>query len=212
MTYRHSLIIAIFMAMATLTVAATAFAGAPTDTVKSTSSRIIAILQDSSYDKENSHDKRRARIREAVYDVFDFREMAMRTLARNWRDRTPKEKDEFTALFSDLLERSYINRIEGYSGEEISYDSEEIDDNYAEVKTRFITDRKEEYHADYKLIKKDGTWKVYDIILENVSLVNNYRVQFNKIISSASYEELVKKMTTKLEDEQLVEPAKSGGK
>jgi len=204
----------LILALVTLSVAAAAppgaFAGAPTDTVKKTSEKIINILQDPNYKTEDTYEERRKLIRKAVYDVFDFREMAQRTLARNWRDRTAKEKDEFTDLFADLLERSYINRIEGYSGEKIVYDSEEIDDDYAEVKTKFITARRDEYHADYKLINKDGKWMVYDIVLENVSLVNNYRVQFNKIINSSSYEELVKKLTTKLEDEQLVEGTGGG--
>jgi len=210
MTARTFIIFASLVAAA-LVFAATSIAGEPTEVVKDTSGRIINILQDPNYSNGKSEEERRKKIREAVFEVFDFREMAMRTLARNWRDRTAKEKDEFTELFSDLLERSYINRIEGYSGEKIMYDSEEIDDDYAEVKTRFVTDRREEYHADYKLIKKDGKWKVYDIVLENVSLVNNYRSQFNKIINSSSYEELVKKMTTKLEDEQLVDTAGAGG-
>jgi len=190
--------------------ASTAAAGDPMELVKSTSDRIIAILQNPNYANGKLHDERRAKIREVVFDVFDFREMAQRTLARNWRDRTEKEKKEFTELFSDLLERSYINRIEGYSGQKIIYDSEEIDGDYAVVRTKFLTGRNEEYHADYKLLKKDGKWKVYDVVLANVSLVNNYRIQFNKIINSSSYENLVKKMTTKLEDEKLVDPAGSG--
>jgi len=197
--------------LASVVTASTASAGKPTEVIKSTTDKIIAILQDPAYAKNKNDDTRRAKIREAVFDVFDFREMAQRSLAQNWRDRTAKEKDDFTKLFADLLERSYINRIEGYSGEKIVYDGEDIDGDYAEVRTRFVTSRSEEYHADYKLMKKDGKWKVYDVVLANVSLINNYRIQFNKIINSSSYANLVKKLSTKLEDEKLVDPAGSGG-
>jgi phospholipid transport system substrate-binding protein len=147
--------------------------------------------------------ERRAAIRKAVFNVFDFREMAMRSLAKNWKPLSAKDKDEFSSLYADLLERSYINRIESYSGEKVVYDGESIDGDYAVVKTKFVTARREEILVDYKLMKKDGGWWVYDLVIERVSLVNNYRIQFNKIIRSSSYAELVKKMKDKKESELL---------
>ena len=136
----------------------------------------------------------------------DFAEMAKRSLGVYWKDRSDAEKKEFTSLFSDLLERSYINRIEGYTDEKISYDSENVDSDYAVVKTRLKTKRGEEIPIDYKLVNENGTWHVYDLVIENVSLVNNYRVQFNKVIRSNSYAELVKKMKNKQESESFAAP------
>ena len=114
-----------------------------------------------------------------VGGAFDFGEMAQRSLAVFWKDRTPAEKKEFVGLFSDLLERSYINRIEGYSDEKIIYDSEKVDGEYASVKTHFLTKRREEIPVEYKMMNENGKWMVYDVVIENVGLVNNYRIQFN---------------------------------
>jgi phospholipid transport system substrate-binding protein len=202
----RKVLLAATLTLAVICMPGPALAGAPTDTVKTTIDDVIKILQNPSLKSEAKTEERRKLIRTAVDKVFDFKEMAMRSLARNWAKRTPQEKKEFTGLFSDLLERSYINRVESYSDEKVSYDSEEIDGDYAVVKTRFITKRREEISVDYKMMNEDGAWKVYDVVIERVSLVNNYRIQFNKIIASSSYDELVKKMKNKAESEMLAAP------
>jgi len=206
---KMNFIAAAAIAVFSIAIPALGSAGQPTEVMKSTIDKVITVLKDPALKGETRTEARRKEIRKAVHDVFDFREMAQRSLGRYWSKRTPAEKDEFTELFSDLLERSYINRIESYSDEKISYDSEEIDGEYAVVKTRFITKRMEEFSADYKMLDENGLWKVYDVVIERVSLVNNYRIQFNKIISSSSYAELVKKMKNKAESEMLAGPGSS---
>lgn len=187
---------------------AVSMAATPTETVKTTVDKVIQVLNDQSLKGPAKEKERRARIRAAVLNVFDFKEMAKRSLGQHWKDRSESERTKFVELFSDLLERSYINRIESYSGEKIVYENETLEDDYAVVKTRFITKRREEIPVNYKLIKEDGNWGVYDLVIENVSLVNNYRTQFNKIIRTSSYQELVRKMQSKSESESFVSPGK----
>ena len=187
---------------------AVSMAATPTETVKTTVDKVIQVLNDPSLKVPAKEKERRAKIRAAVLNVFDFKEMAKRSLGLYWKDRTEGERAKFVELFSDLLERSYINRIESYSGEKIVYEKESVEDDYAVVKTRFITKRREEIPVDYKLLKENGTWVVYDLVIENVSLVNNYRTQFNKIIRTSSYQELVRKMQNKAESEAFVSPGK----
>ncbi|HLB25924.1 MAG TPA: ABC transporter substrate-binding protein [Nitrospirota bacterium] len=189
---------------AALAVPGPSFAGAPTDRVKTAADKVIQVLKDPALKGKAKDKERRAKIRQAVNNVFNFEEMAKRSLATYWKGRSDKEKKEFVDLFSDLLERSYINRIESYSDEKIVYDGEKLDDGYAVVNSRFLTRSREEIPVDYKLTEKDGQWSVYDLVIENVSLVNNYRIQFNKIIRSSSYEDLVRKMKNKSESEALV--------
>ncbi len=202
-----SIVSAIFISLL-LAVPAVSMAGIPSDTVKTTVDKVIQVLNDASLKAPAKEKERRAKIRAAVTSVFDFTEMAKRSLGQFWKERSEGERKEFVDLFSDLLERSYINRIEGYSGEKIVYDKESVEDDYAVVKTRFITKRREEIPVDYKLLKEGSRWVVYDLVIENVSLVNNYRTQFNKIIRTSSYQELVRKMKNKSESEAFVSPGK----
>ncbi len=132
---------------------------------------------------------------------FDFEEMARRSLAVAWQQRTPQERKEFVGLYTDLLERSYMKRIEGYSNEKIVYLDEKIDGTYAVVRTKIVTGRSVEIPIDYRLLDRNGKWLVYDVVIEGVSLVNNYRTQFSKIIRTSSYQELVKKMKNKQSEE-----------
>lgn len=147
-------------------------------------------------------------MRKVVGERFDYEEMAQRSLALHWKKRTAAEKKEFVPLYSDLLERSYVKKIESYTEEKILYVGETIEGEYAVVKTRIITKRNVEVPIEYKLMKKSSKWEVYDVIIEGVSLVNNYRNQFNKIIRTDSYEELVKRMKNKQEEELFEEKTK----
>lgn len=189
-----------------------AHAGAPTDRVRLAADKVISILKDPAMKGKAKEQERRAQIKKAVFAVFGFDEMAKRSLGQYWRQRTDAERKEFTDLYSDLLERSYINRIESYSNEKIVYGAEKVDADFAEVPSKFITKRNEEIAVNYKLMSKDGSWYVYDMVIENVSLVNNYRIQFNKIIRSSSYEELVRKMKNKRESDALAAPGADSGK
>ncbi|MBF8298909.1 MAG: uncharacterized protein HW395_1566, partial [candidate division NC10 bacterium] len=128
-----------------------------------------------------------------------------RSLGRYWSERTPEERTEFVRLFTDLLERAYIERVDGYSGEQVVYLGESVDGDYSEVRSKIVTKRNQEIPITYRLQKNNANWEVYDVIVEGVSLVNNYRTQFSKIIRTSSYQGLVKKMQVKLEGEEAGE-------
>jgi phospholipid transport system substrate-binding protein len=179
------------------------YAGEPTDQMKQTIDAVLDILKNKELKRFEKTKERRAAIRKIIDSRFDFEEMAKRSLALHWRERSPEEKKEFIALYSDLLEDTYIRKIERYEGEKIQYASEIIDDGYSTVRTRIITKKNIEIPIDYRLMKRDTKWKVYDVVVEGVSLVNNYRTQFNNIIRTSSYNELIKRLKSK--QEELVE-------
>ena len=180
-----------------LLTAVTAFA-AVTDTVKKTVDGVIQIISDKELKKKSNEQRRRSAIKKSIATIFDSQEMAKRTLGKHWNSRTPAERKQFSDLFANLLENSYAGKIESYNNEKIVYTKETIDGDYAEVKSKVITPKQDEYTLDYRLMKKDnGTWMVYDVVIEGVSLVSNYRTQFNRIISTNGYPELVKKLQAK---------------
>lgn len=176
------------------------YAGEPTNQVKSTVDKVLDILRNNELKKPGKTEERRAAIRRVVGERFDFEEMSKRTLALHWQKRTPDERKEFVPLFSDLLERSYINKIEAYTDEKIVYGEETVEKEYCVVKTKIITKRSVEIPIEYRLLKKSSRWMVYDVVIEGVSLVNNYRNQFNNIIRTKSYDELVKRLKNKQEE------------
>jgi phospholipid transport system substrate-binding protein len=177
--------------------AGSAYAGVPTDQVKQTVDKVLDILKNKELKKPANEKKRRAEIRKVVSERFDFEEMAKRSLGIYWRKRTPEERKEFVPLYTDLLERTYIKKIERYTDEKIAYTGEKIDGNYGVVNTRVITTKNIETPIDYRLLNENGQWMVYDVIIEGVSLINNYRNQFSTVIHQKSYEELVKKLKSK---------------
>ncbi len=177
-----------------------AWAGAPSDQLKTQIDRAVKVLDDLAGKKDTKVQERRAAVRKIANEIFDFGETAKRSLARHWTPRTPAEREEFVRLFADLLERSYISRIELYGGEKIAYVGETIDGDQAVVRTRLVTKQGTEIPVEYRMRLRDGKWLVYDVVIEGVSLIANYRAQFNKIITTSSYEELVKRMKTKQEE------------
>jgi len=136
-------------------------------------------------------------LRQILFARFDFTEMARRALGANWRRRTPQEQDEFVRLFTDVLERAYAGIIESYTDEKIIYVSERVDGTYADIASKILTAKGEEYSINYKAHLVSNEWKVYDVVAENISLVNNYRSQFNRVISHSSYEELISRLRNK---------------
>lgn len=169
-----------------------------TANVKQTVDDIIKIVTNHDLKKPSNEHKRRAAIKRALSGIFDQQEMAKRSLGRYWNQRTPAERKQFVDLFSSLLENSYAGKIESYNNEKIIYTQESVEGNYAEVRSKIITPKHDEYSLDYRLLKESsGKWMVYDIVIEGVSLVSNYRTQFNKIISANGYPELIKKLQTK---------------
>ncbi len=185
------------LAILCLFIAANAFATV-TDTIKKTVNDVIHIVTDKELKKKSNEQRRRTAIKKSIATIFDSQEMAKRTLGKHWNQRTPAERKQFVDLFATLLENSYAGKIESYNNEKIVYTKETLDGDYAEVKSKVITPKQDEYTLDYKLMKKEsGAWMVYDVVIEGVSLVSNYRTQFNKIISTNGYAELVKKLQAK---------------
>ena len=168
---------------------------------------MLKTLDDPELKKEGRAKERRAAVRKIANEIFDFGETARRSLGRHWQPRTPAERDEFVQLFSDLLERSYISKVELYGGEKIQYLGDTIDEQtQAKVQTKLVTKGGSDIPIEYRMHKKGERWLVYDVIIEGVSLVANYRTQFNKIIQTSSYQELVKKMKTKQEELATADP------
>jgi len=178
---------------------APATAGEPTDQLKSSIDQVIKVLEDPALKAEGSTQKRRAAIREVAGETFDFGEAARRSLGKHWQGLSEQEREEFTGLFADLLERGYIARIEEYSGEKIVYAGDNVDAGAATVKTKFTMKDGTEIPVDYRMLRKGERWRVYDISVEGLSLVGNYRGQFSKIIETSSYQDLVRKMKTRSE-------------
>lgn len=186
-------------------------AGEPQDKIRQTIHEVIDILSDESLKAQERTQERRAIMRQAVTRFFGFAEMAKRAMGQHWRKLTPTQQKEFVPLFSDLLERSYVGKIEGANAtkDSVRFVKESVDkDGYATVTTEIINPREQNFDVEYRLIKRDQEWQVYDVIIEGVSLVNNYRTQFNKIIRQGSYESLVKQMKVKLEQEKAMDKAK----
>jgi phospholipid transport system substrate-binding protein len=177
--------------------AATAAAGVPTDQVRSTVDQVLAILQEPTLKGESKQKERRDRLRGIIFARFDFSEMARRSLGPEWRRRSPAEQDEFVNLFTDLLQESYIGTIESYNGDKVLYNRELQDQDNAEVQTTLTTRGEAVYSINYRLRLVGKDWKVYDVVIENISIVNNYRSQFSRVIGRSSYEELVRAMKEK---------------
>jgi phospholipid transport system substrate-binding protein len=175
----------------------TAGAGVPTDQVRSTVDQVLAILQEPSLKGESKQKERRDQLRSVIFARFDFSEMARRSLGPEWRRRSPAEQQEFVNLFTDLLQESYIGTIESYNGDKVLYNRELQDQDNAEVQTTLTTRSEAAYSINYRLRLVGKDWKVYDVVVENISLVNNYRSQFSRVIGRSSYEELVRAMKEK---------------
>ncbi len=196
---KHNLSIGMMVIFAVVFAAASAWASVTGD-VKQTVDQVVSIVSDANLKKPQNEAKRRAVLKSTIGRIFDYGEMAKRSLGVHWKKRSSAEQKEFVGLFATLLENSYANKIESYQDEKILYDKEIVDGDYAEVKSRVVTAKRDEYTLDYRLLKDGGRWMVYDVVIEGVSLVSNYRNQFNKIILNQGYAELVKKLKTKKEE------------
>jgi phospholipid transport system substrate-binding protein len=174
---------------------APAWAG-PTDQLREYTDQVIKVLDDPSMARQD----RRAAVQKIAHEAFDVAETAQRVLARHWQARTQAEREEFTQLFADLLERTYIARMDEYGGERIRYVSESIDGKLASVRARITTKNGTEVAVESRMSLRGDRWLIYDVLIENVSLVANYRSQFDRIVRSSSYEELVRRLKTKRDE------------
>jgi len=162
-----------------------------TKNLKKTINQVIDILQDEKLKADP--DARREVLRKTIDKRFNYQQMAVRALAKNWGPRSPEERAEFTRMFRKLLERSYANKIENFGDGEIRYLDEIIKGKYAMVKTEVLQHGKF-VSLNYKLIKEKGNWKVYDFIISGVSMIRNYRAQFGKTLNEKSFKELMENL------------------
>ena len=177
-------------------------AGNATEQIRGTIDRSIGILKDPALAGKDKKKERRDLLRKEVAPVFDFAEMAKRSLGPNWRGRTPEERDRFVSLFRELLENSYLGKIESYQGEVIRYGKETVDGPYAEVKTVVVTSKGLEIPVDYRLLAGSGGYRIYDVVIEGISLVGNYRSQFNSILQKSSFFDLMDKLRATIRGQQ----------
>ncbi len=203
--YRSVLVTA--AAVAALVVPPSAWAGvpSPTEQLKAEIDRVVKTLEDPALRGDARSAERRTLVRQIAEVTFDWTETAKRALARHWQPLTDTERQDFVKLFGDLLERSYVSKIENYHGERIVYASEVVDGDLAGVHTKLITKQGTEVPIEYRMNRRGDRWLVYDVVIEGVSLISNYRTQFHKIIQTSSFQELVRKMRAKQDEAQYGE-------
>jgi phospholipid transport system substrate-binding protein len=189
-----------FMAWLLVASAVAAPAAGPREVVQAAVSRVVTAIQRTAIDADSVQaqrqalQQRRLEVRRVAAELFDFDEIARRALSRHWTSRSADEQAEFTRLFTDLLERTYLGRIEAYSGEKILYQGEAVDGTFATVRSKVITRRRVETPLDYQLHLREGRWKVYDVLIDHVSFVATYRTEFARVIQRESYAALVERL------------------
>lgn len=184
---------------------ASAAAVTPTEAVKRTIDEVLRILEDKALQQPPRLMERRKLLEKVIAARFDYREMAKRTLPTRWKTLTEAEQKEFVELFQSFLSASYADKIEGYAGEQVHYLNERLEGDYAEVRTKLVSE-KTEIPIDYRLMGRSSDWFVYDVIADGVSLVKNYRSQFDKIIRESGYPELVEDLRKKSKEAKPPKP------
>jgi phospholipid transport system substrate-binding protein len=180
-----------------LTAATAAQALTPTETVKSRVDEALQGLSQTTGNTPESAERRRTEIRRAADSLFDFTEMSRRALGRHWTERTATEREEFVRLFTDLIARSYIGKIDRYAGEAIAYTGERVDGDEASVRSQVVTAKGSQIPLEYRLHRVNESWSAYDVLIENVSLVGAYRSQFDRIIKAESFANLLRRLREK---------------
>ena len=172
------------------------WAGAPTDQLRDGVDRVFKILRDPAMAGDANTTRRRTAILTAAGTIFDFPEMAKRSLGQHWAARTPAERTQFIALFTDLMQQSYISKVDQHGGAKMVFRGETVDGDYASVRTTIPLSNGSEMPLEYRMHAADVRWQVYDLSIDGISLVSNYRSQFNKVIRTDSYETLVTRLTS----------------
>jgi len=180
-------------------------AGEPTEILKVYTDKVIKVLEDPKLNKPQQRAKRYEILKSIVLEIFDIEELSKRTLGRHWRNMSIAERKEFQDVFLKFLEKHYANRIDKTIGEKFSveYVYEKIRGKYALVKSIIKTSTKGQYPVYYRMIRKKGRWVVYDVVIEGVSLVKNYRDQFREILSKKSYKELISMLKKKISEDKV---------
>ena len=192
--------------LAATILAVPAWAGTPTEDLKKQTDQVLAVLRSPNM----SPTERRAAVRDLALETFDLTETAKRALGPHWQKRTPAEREEFVKVFRDVLEQTYVARIDEYGGERLEYLTERVDGDAAIVKAQIVTKAGTAVPVESRLNNRNGKWLIYDLLIENVSLVGNYRSQFDRIIRTTSYDELVKRLKDRAQT-LSEKPAKSTG-
>jgi phospholipid transport system substrate-binding protein len=172
-------------------------AGEPTEAIRGAVNQGVEILKNAKLDNQKQRAQVIDRLRQIVYPLFDFREMAMRSLGADWRRINSQQREEFVSSFTTLLEKTYADQIDLYKGQQVVYTGESVDGDYAQVDSRIIDKNGQTYSVAYRLHRVDGKWKIYDVVAENISVINNYRAQFNRVIAKSSFDELLKTIKQK---------------
>ena len=176
-----------------------AWAGAPTDTLREYTDAVQKVLEDPAFKGEDRRNERRAAVRKLAAEAFDVQETARRALGTHWQQRSPAEREEFVQLFADLLEHTYISKVDLYGGERLRFTDERVDGESAVVRAKVVTKQGTEVPIEGRMHKRGERWLIYDVVIENISLIANYRAQFDRIIRTSSYAELVKRLRNRNE-------------
>lgn len=188
-----------------------ALAGEPMDQLKQTTDKILAIVQDPALKGADKESERQKQMRQEIDARFDWPDMAHSAYGNGWKDLTDAQRKEFTRLFADLVNKNYMSKVESYSGEKINYKGDKVDGTYGVVDVVIVTLRNTDIPVTYRVLKKDATWMVYDVIIEGVSLVNNYRSQIGTILNGASYDALISRIKAKIAAPAPEKPEKKPG-
>jgi phospholipid transport system substrate-binding protein len=167
----------------------------PLNDVRKTVDEVVRIVADK--DMKKHEQQRRLALKKTISSIFDYNEMAKRSLGKHWNQLTPEDKKQFSDLFAALLENSYAGKIESYNNEKIVYVKELLEGAHAEIRSKVVTAKRDEFTLDYRMISQNGKWMVYDVVIEGISLVSNYRSQFNRVITANGYGGLIKKLEIK---------------
>jgi phospholipid transport system substrate-binding protein len=179
----------------------TAYAATPLNSAQSNANRVIEVLRDPKLKAVSAKEIKKEKLRAIYRDMFDEIELSKRTLGRNWNKLNPGQRQEFVHLYEQVLEKAYIDRILSYTNEKIVFHKEiKLSESQVEVQSKVVMSSKE-IPIFYRMIMKDGVWKVYDVVVENVSLVQNYRSQFNDILAQNTPEQLLVILRKKVKDQ-----------
>lgn len=172
----------------------------PLSVIQTMTQRAVAALQDPAYQGSDQRFERTRRVRDVALPQFDSREIARRTLGVHWRDRTEEQREEFIQLFISLVEKTYSSALDRYRQDtQFFFDREHVEGTFAEVDSRIMAPSlSKTFSLNYRLHLVEGKWLIYDVVIENISMVRNYRTQFNRIINKSSYEGLVQSIQSKL--------------
>jgi phospholipid transport system substrate-binding protein len=189
-----SLLFSLSFALATVALVS---AGDPIQQIKQTTDQILSVLSNPELKTPGKAMERKFQFAQVLDERFDWEEFSRRSLARHWAGRTPQEKNEFVQLYRDLLQRTYLEKVDDYSGEAVRYEGDTLEGGYATAKVKIQTKKGNDITVEYRMLKKGPSWKVYDVSIEGVSLVNNYRQQFNSILQKSTFQELLQRLKEK---------------